>query len=81
MFHRVLNNPPVLNMLGPRIWQGCKYARVTEQLSRQTYSEHCQTFKMERFAEKIMPECRCATRNVSGPWGAGDGGVERGFQK
>ena len=29
-FHRVINNPPVLNMLGLRIWQGCEYARVTQ---------------------------------------------------
>ena len=30
MFHRVLNKPTVLNTLGPRIWQGCEYARVTQ---------------------------------------------------
>ena len=30
------------------------------------YSEHCQTFKMERFTKRIMPECRCATRHFSG---------------
>ena len=29
-FYRVLNKPPVLNMPGPRIWQGCQYARVTQ---------------------------------------------------
>ena len=29
-FHRVLNKAAVLNMLGFRIWQGCKYARVTQ---------------------------------------------------
>ena len=28
--HRVLNKPPVLNMLGHRIWQGCEYARVMQ---------------------------------------------------
>ena len=28
-FHRVLNMPPVLNMLGLRIWQGCEYASAT----------------------------------------------------
>ena len=35
------------------------------------YLEHCQTFKMERFAKKIMPEYRWATRNFSGQgkWG------------
>ena len=45
------------------------YHKVTEsieQLPRQTYSEHCQTFKIKRFAKRIMPECRCATRNFSG---------------
>ena len=30
--------------------------------------ENCQTFKMERFAKRIMNECRCATRNFSGHW-------------
>ena len=29
-FHRVLNKLPVLNMPRLRIWQGCKYARVTQ---------------------------------------------------
>ena len=33
--------------------------QVTEQLSRQAYSGHCQTFKIERFAKRIMPECTC----------------------
>ena len=28
--HRVLNKPPILNMLGLRIWQGCEYARATQ---------------------------------------------------
>ena len=36
---------------------------ITEQLSTHTYSDHCQTFKIERFAKRIMPECRCAARN------------------
>ena len=40
--------------------------QITEQLSRQTYSEHCQTFNLERFAKRIMSECWCATRNFSG---------------
>ena len=38
----------------------------TEQLPRQTYSKHCQKFQIKRFAKRIMPECRCATRNFSG---------------
>ena len=29
----------------------------TEQLSRQAYSEHCQTFKMKRFAKKEQIHC------------------------
>ena len=29
-FHRGLDNCPVLNMLGHRIWQGCQYAMVTQ---------------------------------------------------
>ena len=33
---------------------------------RDTYSEHCQAFKMERFTKTIIPECRCTTRNISG---------------
>ena len=36
---------------------------------RQTYSEQCQTFKMERFTRRILPEYRCATRNFSGQRG------------
>ena len=27
---------------------------------------HCQTFKIMHFAKRIMPECRCTTRNFSG---------------
>ena len=30
------------------------------------YSKHCQAFKMERFAKRIMPDCRCTTRHFSG---------------
>ena len=29
------------------------------------YSKHCGTFKMERFAKRIMPDCSWATRNFS----------------
>ena len=39
---------------------------------RETYSEHYQTFKMQRFAKRIMTECRSATRNFQGK---GDGDV------
>ena len=38
----------------------------------ETYPEHCQTYKMERFVERIMNECKCATRNFS--WQGGHGG-------
>ena len=29
-FTGFLNKPPVLNMSGLKIWQGCEYARVTQ---------------------------------------------------
>ena len=57
-------------MLELKIWQGCESNKVTvqitKQLPRQTYSEHCQIFKMERFVNRIMPEYICATRNFLG---------------
>ena len=43
--------------------------QITEQLLRQMYSEHCQTFKTEHFAKRIMPECRCTTIYFSGQKG------------
>ena len=43
--------------------------QYTEQLPRQTYSDYCQTFKMEHIGKRIMLECRCTTRNFSGEWG------------
>ena len=51
------------------------YKLLSSYRDRETYSEHCQTFKMERFAKRIMPECRCATRLFSGQWGWGGWGV------
>ena len=39
-------------------------------------SRHCQTFTIERFAKRIMPECKFAPRNISG-----QGIVERGYFK
>ena len=33
---------------------------------RQTYSEHYQTFKMERFVKWVMNDCSCTTRKFSG---------------
>ena len=38
---------------------------ITGQFLRQMYSEHCQKFKIEHFAKKIMPDCRHATRKFS----------------
>ena len=40
------------------VWCSTYYevtVQITEPLSRQAYSEHCQTFKMEPFAKRIMP--------------------------
>ena len=37
-------------------------------IETEAYSKHCQTFKIERFSNRIMPECRHATRNISGQW-------------
>ena len=34
-------------------------------IEKKTYSELRQTFKMERFAQRIIPECRCAMRKFS----------------
>ena len=33
--------------------------QITEQLSRQTFSKHSQTFKMGCSAKRTMPGCRC----------------------
>ena len=48
-----------------RILNVSEAVQITEQLS-ETYSAHCQTLMMEHFAKRIIPECRCATRNFSG---------------
>ena len=40
--------------------------KLLNSYSKQAYSKHCQTFKMECFAQRIIPECRSATRNLSG---------------
>ena len=47
--------------------------KVTEQLSR-----HCQTYKMKRFAKRIMVECGCSTKRFSGETGAGRSFVKLG---
>ena len=38
-------------------------------METEAHLEHCQTFKMERFAKKTVPECRCATRTFQGRGG------------
>ena len=43
------------------------------------FSEHCQTFKMEHFTKRTMPECRCATWNFS--WQGRDFVELRDFDK
>ena len=52
------------------VWCSTKYkvtVQVIYQLSRQAYSEYCQTFKMKRFTKKIM--WRCATKYFQGSGG------------
>ena len=46
----------------------CQNSCLTQYIAvigKMMYSEHCQTFKMEFFAKRIMPECRCGTRKFS----------------
>ena len=43
-------------------------------IKEEKYSEHCEIFKIERFAKGTMPVCRCATSKFS------EAGVE-GFVK
>ena len=66
----ILGNPP-FSKNPTKCVNAVHSIQITEQLLRQTYSEHCQTFKMEHSVKRIMPECRCATRNFSGQgsWG------------
>ena len=40
--------------------------QITEQLLKQTYWEHCHSFKIGRFAKRTMREYFCATRNFRG---------------
>ena len=35
-------------------------------IETETYSEHCQAFKMEGFAKRTISECKCTTRTFSG---------------
>ena len=41
-------------------------SRQRNAIETETYSKHCQTFKMKRFANVIMPECMHANINFSG---------------
>ena len=60
----------VLNVRILNVSMQCKVTvQIAEQLSRQMYSEHCQTFKMERVAKRAMLEWRCAARILSGQGG------------
>ena len=43
--------------------------QIMEQLSRETCPEHYQTFKIGRFAKRIMPECRRAVKIFHGKEG------------
>ena len=61
----------VLNM--PEFWMGLLQYIASGHctnywagIETDMHSEHCETFKMERFAKRIIPECRCATTNFSG---------------
>ena len=47
------------------------YKLLRRLLLRYSYSEHCQTFKMECFTKRRMPECRCVIRNFPGLGEAG----------
>ena len=49
--------------------------KVTEQSPRQTYLEHCQMSKMERFVKRIMPKSAGALPEIfQGMEGRGGGG-------
>ena len=48
--------------------------QISEHFSRQMYSEHCQTSKMECFANRVSLECSCITRNFCIGRGSGVGG-------
>ena len=56
---RILNVSDALHNIG----QCTNYRAVIET---EAYSEHYQTFKMEHFAKRIIPECRHETRHFQG---------------
>ena len=64
---RFVNVPDAVHVIKDTI----PFTELSRQLSRQKYSELCQTFKMECFTKSAMPECRFATRNFSGQDGGG----------
>ena len=40
--------------------------KLLRSYRERAYSEYCQTFKIERFAKRRKPKCKCATRHFSG---------------
>ena len=69
-YTRILLKKTVLNVKILNVSMQYKVTvQIAEQLSRQMYSEHCQTFKMERVAKRAMLEWRCAARILSGQGG------------
>ena len=51
-----------------------KLLNYWEDIETEAYSEHCQTFKMEWLAKRIMADCSCANKNIS--WERpGEGGL------
>ena len=49
--------------------------KVTEQSPRQTYLEHCQMSKMERFVKRIMPKSAARYQKFCRAWRGGVGVV------
>ena len=69
-YTRILLKKRVLNVRILNVSMQYKVTvQIAEQLSRQMYSEHCQTFKIERVAKRAMLEWRCAARILSGQGG------------
>ena len=54
-FRRVLNKSPVLYTLGLRIWQGCKYARVTQCAQYVSDTVHAMT---SQITEQLLRQSR-----------------------
>ena len=66
--NKVLNMPEFWPcQIQYKAWSHCTIHWVV--IETETYSEHCQTFTMECFAKRTMPELKCTTRNFLGHWG------------